>query len=175
MAVTLVPFIRVPRSHGNKPLERLRDRFVPGSRGLVITTGKKRFRYACHLITNLRLVLKSKLPIQIAYSGEDELPKEYREFITSLAPDVSTFDITTVFDDKTLDLPHGGWAAKAFAILGSTFGQVMLLDADSVFLQQPEVIFNEHPKYLKRAPCYSTTVSSGKVRLRKDMHGGRRN
>lgn len=149
VAASLVPFIQKPGSSGNKWLEQLRGRFVPGSKGLVITTGKKRFRYACHLISSLRHVLKSELPIQIAYSGEDDLPQAYREFIVSIAPDVSAFDVTSVFDDRTLDLPHGGWAVKAFAILGSTFEQVMLLDADDVFLQKPDVIFSEHPEYLK--------------------------
>lgn len=150
VAMTLVPFIQAPVSPSDKPLEKLRGRFVPNSKGLVITTGKKRFRYACHLVTSLRQVLKSSLPIQVAYAGEDDLPKDYRDFITNLAPDVSTFDVTSVFDDRTLDLTHGGWAIKAFAILGSTFEQVILLDADAVFLQSPDVIFNEHPQYLER-------------------------
>lgn len=149
VAATLVPFIQEPGSNGSKSLENLRARFVPGSKGLVITTGKKRFRYACHLILSLRHVVKSALPIQIAYAGEEDLPKVYRDFIVSIATDVSIFDVTSVFDDRTLDLPHGGWAIKAFAILGSTFEQVMLLDADDVFLQQPDVIFSEHPEYLK--------------------------
>lgn len=150
VAATLVPFIQEPNSNNGKPLARLRQRFIPNSKGLVITTGKKRFRYACHLILNLRQVLNSNLPIQIAYSGEDDLPQNYREFITRIAPDVSTFDVTAVFDDRTLDLVHGGWAIKAFAILGSTFEQAILLDADDVFFQSPDVIFNQHPQYLER-------------------------
>ncbi|KIW20585.1 hypothetical protein PV08_01160 [Exophiala spinifera] len=148
VAVSLIPFIQAPNTQDDRPLSTLRSRFVPGSKGLVITTGKKRFRYACHLITSLREVLNSTLPIQIAYSGDDDLPQEYRDFITSLATDVSTMDVTSIFDDGTLDLPHGGWAVKAFAVLGSTFEQVMLLDADAVFLQPPEVIFETHPAYI---------------------------
>lgn len=149
VAVKLVPFIQ-PNPHNKKPLDGLRGRFIANSKGLVITTGKKRFRYACHLILNLRRVLKSNLPIQVAYSGEDDLPKIYRDFITRIAPDVSTFDVTSVFDDRTLDLPHGGWAIKAFAVLGSTFEQAILLDADALFLQPPDVIFDQHPQYLER-------------------------
>ncbi|KAG9791492.1 hypothetical protein KCU88_g1004, partial [Aureobasidium melanogenum] len=149
VADALVPFIRSPNNDtdGQRNLEMLRQRFIPGSKGLVITAGKERFRFACHLVTNLRHVLGSQLPIQIAYSGDEDLPSGFRDFITSLAPNVSTFDVTAVFDDGPLDLPHGGWAVKAFAILGSTFEQVMLLDADDVFVQLPEVIFNEHPQY----------------------------
>lgn len=150
VAISLLPFLQAPHGDDSKPLERLRGSFVPGSKGLVITTGKKRFRYACHLVVSLRRVLKSQLPIQIAYSGEKDLPREYREFITSLAPDVLTFDVTALFDDRTLDLPNGGWAVKAFAMLGSSLEQVLLLDADDVFLQPPEVLFNAHPQYLER-------------------------
>ncbi|EXJ78840.1 hypothetical protein A1O1_09242 [Capronia coronata CBS 617.96] len=147
VALALVPFIRTRHSHGTGGLKKLRDSFVPGSKGLVVTTGKQRFRYACHLVTSLRHVLQSQLPIQIAYSGEEDLPREYRDFITSLASNVSTFDVTAIFDDDILDLPHGGWAVKAFALLGSTFEQVILLDADDFFLQQPDVIFDEDPRY----------------------------
>lgn len=148
VAVSLIPFIQEPNTHDDKPLDTLRSRFIPGSKGLVITTGKQRFRYACHLVASLREVHNSTLPIQIAYSGDNDLPREYRHFITSLAPDVSIMDVTSVFNDSTLDLPHGGWAVKAFAVLGSTFEQVMLLDADAVFLQPPEVIFETHPAYI---------------------------
>jgi len=150
VAVTLVSFNLEPNSPNVKPLERLRGRFIPDSQGAVITTGKQRFRYACHLILSLRQVLKSNLPIQIAYSGEDDLRPDYREFITRRAPNVSAFDVTAVFDDRTLDLPHGGWAIKAFAVLGSTFEQAILLDADDVFFQPPFAIFDQHPQYLER-------------------------
>jgi len=145
-AMSLVPFIQSPFPD-HRPLERLRDGFVPGSRGIVITTGKKCFRYACHLVAGLREVLGSRLPIQVVYAGERDLPTEYRDFITSRAANVTTLDITSVFDDTTLDLANAGWAVKAFAILGSTFEQVILLDADAVFVQPPEVIFDVHPQY----------------------------
>lgn len=148
-SLSLMPFLQRPRSGMNQPLRQLKSTFVPRSRGLVITTGKHRFRYACHLIYNLRGVLGSRLPIQIAYAGDDDLPKEYRDYITTLGSDITLLDVTTLFDDTTLQLPSGGWAIKAFAILGSTFEQVMHLDADAVFLQQPEVVFDTHPGYLE--------------------------
>ncbi|KAK4944442.1 hypothetical protein LTR10_016116 [Elasticomyces elasticus] len=155
VAGSMLPFVQSPTSDSTTTLKRLRSSFVPRTKGLVITTGKKRFRYACHLVSSLREVLKSRLPIQIAYSGEDDLPKEYRDFITGLEPDVSTFDVTTVFNDSTLDLGQGGWAIKAFAVLGSTFEPAILLDADAVFFQPPEVIFGEHPQYLETGTLLS--------------------
>ena len=148
LSLSLIPFLRSPRSNSKQPLQKLRSTFVPGSKGIVISTGKRRFRFACHLIQNLRSVLHSTLPIQIAYAGDTDLPKEYRDYIVSLGSDISMFDVTTIFDDTTLKLPSGGWAIKAFATLGSTFEQVMHLDADAMFLQKPEVIFETHPGYL---------------------------
>lgn len=142
------PFLQNPSdSSAQKPLEALRRRFVSGSKGIVIPTGKGTFRFACHLVRNLRDVLSSELPIQIFYAGEDDLPEEYRRVITGLGAHIRTVDITTVLDDATLQLATGGWAIKAFAALASTFEQVILMDADAVFLQKPETIFSHHDGY----------------------------
>jgi alpha 1,3-mannosyltransferase len=135
------------RPQDKEPLQSLRRRFTPGSKGIVITTGQKRFRFACHLIRNLRDVLGSTLPIQVAYAGEHDLPENYREYLKSMGPDITTFDVTSVFDDLTLKLANGGWAIKSFAVLGSTFEQAILLDADAIFLQKAETIFDNHPGY----------------------------
>ena len=85
----------------------------------------------------------------MAYAGDKDLPLEYREFIIALGPRVSIFDVLSVFDDTRLNLGHSGWAIKAFTLLGSHFEQAMLLDADDVFLQAPEVVFERDPRYLE--------------------------
>lgn len=78
LALSLTPFVNNPlRPQDREPLQSLRRRFTPGSKGIVITTGQKRFRFACHLIRNLRDVLGSTLPIQVAYAGEHDLPEKY--------------------------------------------------------------------------------------------------
>ena len=147
-ALSLTPFLQNPsKPQDRQPLQSLRQTFVSGSKGIVIATGQKRFRFACHLIKNLREVLGSTLPIQIAYAGDHDLPDTYRTYLTSLGPDITTFDVTSIFDDDTLKLADGGWAIKPFALLGSTLEQAILLDADAVFLQKPENILNDHPGY----------------------------
>ncbi|KAL9561107.1 hypothetical protein ACKAV7_014462 [Fusarium commune] len=80
---------------------------------------------------------------EIVYAGEDDLPKKDRDRIAKLtgATDVEFLDVFTVFNDTTLKLKDGGWAIKAFALLGSHFEEVILLDADAVFIQQPERLF----------------------------------
>ena len=142
------PFLRNPSGPAaQKPLETVRRHFVPGSKGIVISTGTGDFRFACHLISNLRDVLRSELAIQVVYAGDADLPEEYRNFITRLGPRIETLDVTKVLDDKAVELGRSGWAVKAFAALASTFEQVILMDADAVFLQKPEVIFDSHLGY----------------------------
>ncbi|MCJ1481275.1 hypothetical protein MMC06_001432 [Schaereria dolodes] len=148
-AISMFPFIKNPSNpQYDNHLASLQARVVPGSRGVVIVTGIGTFRYACHLISSLRNVLHSTLPIQVAYAGDQDLPSEYRNIITSLGSDIKTFDVLTVVDDTTLQLSENGWAVKAFAALTSTFEQLLLMDADAVFIQKPEVIFDSHPGYI---------------------------
>ncbi|KAK3938890.1 mannosyltransferase putative-domain-containing protein [Diplogelasinospora grovesii] len=128
------------------PFADLRQRFTGKQKqGIVIPTGTRTFRFACHLVVSLRKVLDSKLPIQIVYAGDFDLPPEQREEIASLSKDgdITFMDILTVFEDKTLKLGTGGWAIKAFAALAAPFEEVILLDADTVFLQKPEMLLQQ--------------------------------
>jgi alpha 1,3-mannosyltransferase len=148
-ALSQFPFLRNPSQaldHAT-PLNTLRKSYVPASRGIVIPAGKSNFRYCCHLIRCLRSVHQSRLPIQVAYAGETDLPANYRSFIESMGKDIETLNVLDVFDDATLDLAHGGWAIKPFAMLASKFEQTILADADAVFVQSPNVIFTSHTKY----------------------------
>ncbi|KAJ3547215.1 hypothetical protein NM208_g1624 [Fusarium decemcellulare] len=147
-AQQLFPFLQKPvRNPGSKsPLSDLRHSFDRGSRGIVIPVGggQQSVRFAGHLIVSLRKVLGCRLPIQVVYAGEDDLPKKDRDKLSSLegaSTDLEFLDIFTVFDDTMLKLKDGGWAIKAFALLGSRFEEVILLDADAVFIQQPEKLF----------------------------------
>ncbi|WJG37314.1 mannosyltransferase putative-domain-containing protein [Fusarium oxysporum Fo47] len=146
-AQQLFPFLRnPPRNPGSETsLSDLRHSFDRGSRGIVIPVGggEQSFRFAGHLIVSLRKVLGCRLPIQIVYAGENDLPKKERDRIAKLtgATDVEFLDIFTIFDDTSLKLKDGGWAIKAFALLGSRFEEVILLDADAVFIQQPERLY----------------------------------
>ena len=146
LALSMFPFIRNPKAETEYHLNKLRSSYVSNSKGIVLPVGLKSFRYACHLIINLRKVLGSKLPIQVAYAGEDDLPENYRVFIQSLGPDISTFNVLDIFNDTTIDLANGGWAIKSFALLGSIFEQAIHVDADAVFLQKPEALF-ENPEF----------------------------
>lgn len=146
---TLYPFIVHPtNAHDKTPFTSLRERQVPGSRGIVIAVGQDHFRYAAHLIVNLRDVLGSSLPIEIAYAGNDDLPETHRAALQTLGGDITFLDVLTVFADETLELREGKWAVKPFAVLASRFEQTIMLDADTVFFQKPEVLLDSHDGYL---------------------------
>ncbi|KAL6921470.1 hypothetical protein ACHAPO_004831 [Fusarium lateritium] len=137
------------------PLADLRKSYKRGSRGIIIPVGggDESVRFASHLIVSLRQVLHSKLPIQIAYAGDEDLSPRDRVRIQSLkgATDMEFLNVLSVFDDTTLKLQGSGWAIKPFALLASKFEQAILIDADAVFLQKPENLFNQEPYVNKGA------------------------
>jgi alpha 1,3-mannosyltransferase len=140
----MFPFLRNPSKPDDRtPFTSLRKSFIPGSRGIVITTGVGTFRFACHLVASIREVHKSKLPIQVVYAGDGDLPSKNRDILESLVTDIEFLDILTVLNDETLRLADSGWATKSFAALLSKYEQVILLDADSVFVQPPDVVFTQ--------------------------------
>lgn len=152
----LEPKFQVP--HNLSPLENLRRRIsgtdyaAPDAEphslhqaGIVIPTGQRTLRYASHLIASLTRVHKTRLPIQVVYAGDGDLSAEGRTVLQESAQgvEIEFLDVLSVFDDKTLKLGEGGWAIKPFAALASRFDQVILLDADTVFLQDPGALLKQ--------------------------------
>ncbi|KAG0286646.1 hypothetical protein BGZ96_009278 [Linnemannia gamsii] len=109
-------------------------------RGIVMSVGDKHSVYARTTIKVLRDVLKSSLPIEIYYVGEQDLSRENRAWFEKV-PGVKVIDITTKLDQSLLHL--SGPIVKPFAMLVSQFQEVILLDADSYFLQDPEILFED--------------------------------
>ena len=99
IAVSMFPFLRPPFSKSHTPLQSLRQSYLPGSRGIIIPTGRKKCRFTAHLIASLRTVLNSSLPIQVAYSGEGDLPEAYRKALVSLGVDIGPLDVSKIFDN----------------------------------------------------------------------------
>ncbi|PTB67804.1 glycosyltransferase family 71 protein [Trichoderma citrinoviride] len=148
-ASSLFPFLNpAPGEKGSEtPLSDLRRSFTKGSRGIVIPAGgsESQIRFTGHLISTLRDVLGCSLPIQLAYAGDGDLPEYRRDALLSLDKTNNTelLNVWTVLDDTILRLRRKGWAIKAFAALASKFEHVILVDADAVFLQSPEVLFQQ--------------------------------
>ncbi|KAK1469216.1 hypothetical protein CMEL01_00983 [Colletotrichum melonis] len=145
---SLFPFIRhsPKRPDSKTPFSDLRSSIVPGTRGFIIPTGKGTMRYGTHLIGSLQNVLYSNMTIQIVYAGDEDLPSADREKLQSRFKGIEFLDVLSVVDDTTLQLVKGGWAIKAFAALYAPFEEVILSDADSVFVQVPETLFLD-PSY----------------------------
>jgi len=109
-------------------------------KGIVICTGNDHFNYARSTIDVLRNVLNCSLPIEVFYSGDYDLSYENRQILQKYS-NIYLSDILEYFDNFIINVK--GWAIKPFAILASRFEEVILMDADVVFVRNPKELFNE--------------------------------
>ncbi|KAF8952225.1 hypothetical protein BGZ46_003617 [Entomortierella lignicola] len=110
------------------------------NRGIVMCVGNKHSVYARTTVKALREVLQSKLPIEIFYVGDEDLSKENQEWFEQFQ-DLTLVDITTKLDQSQLQI--SGPIIKPFAMLFSQFREVILMDADAYFLEDPAVLFED--------------------------------
>ncbi|KAI0134678.1 mannosyltransferase putative-domain-containing protein [Xylariales sp. AK1849] len=144
-AVTLFPFLAhtLRNSDGKNLLENLQPFFNKSSRGIVIPTSVSTLRQTFHLLGALTEVLQTDLPIQIVYGGNDGLRSFQREMLAYRFPNISFLDINTLIGDDSLQLDTSDSALKIFAGLATTFEQFILLDENVVFLQRPDILFEQ--------------------------------
>ena len=109
-------------------------------KGLVLCTGDLHFKFARSTIDTLRNVIHTSLPIEIFYNGEEDLSESNREILREYQ-DVYVTDISSYFDNSIIEI--SGWAIKPFAILASRFEEVILIDADVVYLRDPIELFED--------------------------------
>jgi len=110
-------------------------------RGIVICTSDKYFKLVRSHIDILRHILNSTLPIEIIYNGENDLSVKHREILVEEFDDVYLTDISTYFNSTLIGI--SGWAIKPFAILASRFDEVILMDADALYIRDPMELFND--------------------------------
>lgn len=110
-----------------------------GGRGIVLSAGDGQLQYIMTSIKTFRK-LGCDLPIEIMYLGDDDLGDDARGELESL-PNVVTRDMKQMVNDKGWDLK--GWAGKPFAILLSSFREVLFIDADALFLSNPANLFED--------------------------------
>lgn len=168
-APSIFPFLANPPGGSATPLRSLRERYVSGSRGIVVPVGEKNLRMACHLIASLLHAHGTDLTVEIAYAGDSDMSPEKRKLMLDLFPDsdVRFLDVLSIFNDSTLELAKGGWAIKPFAVLASSFSEVILADADTVFLQKPEVLFAQ-PGYIAKGALFfhDRLIDKGRYKAR---------
>ncbi|KAF9305930.1 hypothetical protein BGZ74_008264 [Mortierella antarctica] len=110
-------------------------------RGIVFCAGNNQFEFVITAIQAVRNRLKSTLPIQVYHMGEDDLSKERQAYLRDMESNIEVIDVTHVLDNEYMKL--GGWAIKPFAMLASSFEEVMFVDADAYFLQDPAVLYDD--------------------------------
>lgn len=144
----------------------LHQSFGAGGRGIVMTVGGSQALYALTTINTFR-ELGCDLPIELFYLGDQDLPESSRSALANITG-VTTRDLSQMVYDNGWSL-HGmvlevlesmsanrgdlGWAAKPMAMLLSSFREVILIDADVFFFDDPARLFLQ-PDYLRTGAMF---------------------
>jgi hypothetical protein len=99
---------------------------------------------AGYLTLSLRNVLGYQLPIQTAYTGDNDLSKKDQAALLNLSSKIELLNLQEHFDESVAGLQDGKYAMKPFAAIASRFRMTILADADVIFLKNPDTIFEEH-------------------------------
>lgn len=111
-------------------------------RGIVISGFDAVAPYIATAVTSFRQ-MGCELPVEVFYLGDDDLGDESREILEAI-PGVTTRNLQQMVTDKGWEIK--GFSSKAFAILMSSFREVLFLDADVIFFRDPEILFDD-PAY----------------------------
>ncbi|KXS19417.1 glycosyltransferase family 71 protein [Gonapodya prolifera JEL478] len=117
----------------------------PRIRGIAICAGNDQTELAMISIRSIR-ESGSDLPVEVMFSGAGDLSPANRQRILGLGNgyDVTFRDVANLLDvDK---LSFKGWAVKPFAGFVSGFAEVLIQDADTIWVGNPEEVF-EDPVY----------------------------
>ncbi|KAI9347003.1 mannosyltransferase putative-domain-containing protein [Obelidium mucronatum] len=122
-----------------KSIRDMQTKFMQSNKpdGIVFTTGQWHFELCLHAILCLRDILNCTLPIEVFYAGPGDLNPNMIQKLRSIK-NVTVEDIWDHFGDEASRI--AGWAIKPFAILASQFRNVVFIDADALFFQDPIVL-----------------------------------
>lgn len=127
----------------------LHTHFYNGGRGIVLSGGDGQAPFILTLIATFR-ELGCTLPIEVHYLGDNDLGEEWREKMEAMGG-VLTRDIRAMVRDEGWQL--AGWAGKPFTLLLSSFREAMFIDADALFMRDPEELFDD-PQYLETGALF---------------------
>lgn len=131
----------------HRSVEEYRRSF--SGRGYVICAGGKYVKLAIHTIKVLRL-LGSHLPVEVFYNGKDDMNDQQHAYLKTMKS-VRVVDLQSIFDTEMLGLKT--WDIKPFALLASSFAEAMLMDADTVFVNSPEDLYDD-PGYVSTGTAF---------------------
>ncbi|KAJ3257600.1 hypothetical protein HDU77_002662 [Chytriomyces hyalinus] len=114
--------------------------------GVVITGGSRHFYLITHLITTLRREFQIQLPINVYFTGPQDMDLQMVNALNSMN-NVKAVDLQDYFPLETVRLAK--YASKPFSILAAPFRKVLFMDADVLFFKSPlmvleSVLFQKH-------------------------------
>lgn len=142
---------------------------VFGEQGIVVSGFDGYMRYLLPSIAHLRENLHCTLPIEVWHSG-DELSQSSKRSLARFG--------NIVFRDIAQELKvhpnvYRGWHIKPWIIHLSSFDEVILMDADAYFCEDPRILFS-HPGYIETGAfffrdrgCWYFPLNSGNAGLDK--------
>ena len=117
---------------------------VAEAEGIVICVKSSDTLLAGQLISTLRNTFDSRLPIEIAYNGDNDLPYSHREGLLAIDPTLQMINLFGHFNSSVMSV-QGDYASMVpFAFLASRFQKVVVVGPDTIFLQPPEQLFQTH-------------------------------
>ncbi|KAK9818014.1 hypothetical protein WJX72_005712 [[Myrmecia] bisecta] len=119
-------------------------------RGIVIPAGGNvLLTNAFMVISVLREMHRCTLPIEVFYNGAREMDEKTNHYFESRFKNVTLFDLSTApYPSHHRRIPIDHYTFKAYAFYHSSFDQVLLLDADSIPLRDPEYLYDT-PQFLE--------------------------
>lgn len=117
--------------------------YTPGTRGLVSTAGGA---YLPVLVISLRMLRRtgSQLPMEVFLAS----PDEYESFICDIvlrALNARCVILSEILDSVATTSKISRYQFKSFAMLFSSFEEILFLDADAFPLYDPESLFTTEP------------------------------
>jgi ADP-heptose:LPS heptosyltransferase len=110
-----------------------------GGRGVVICGGGVSYFTNAWVCVNILRRVGCALPIQLWYLGNREMDSRMKTLLAPLGVEcVDAFKVRKKFPARILK----GWGLKSYAILHSSYREVLLMDADNVSVVNPECLFN---------------------------------
>ena len=126
-----------------------------------------RLKYFTSAYINIRVLRETAmctLPIEVFYVGDIELPRAAVDHMHASFKDVTFIDITRV-KGLPAGLELNGYQIKPFAMLLSSFAEILWMDADAYALTDPAMLFDTKPYRDTGALFWSDTCNFYSNRL----------
>ena len=115
-------------------------------RGIIIAVMERYEHMLLHNIQNLRNIINCNIPIEL-WQIDQEISDKAQSILESKQVEWN-LSFQNVKDYTNNPEHWRGYQIKAFILKHTTFDEAILCDCDSVFLQNPELMF-EDPNYIK--------------------------